>query len=703
MEPKIKIVDNKKNQITVKENNNQSQELLNLLHIATSQLGMTCPHPKFEPLDTNPFDWVSKNCAPLQLTRIASLKLGHLKNSDSKVVVLLNEAQQQKYGKNFLLIQSEAINRNSRLEVEPLSSTLQNLRFKAKDFFGNPFLHLSPTEDAISNESILNFKNSFVNNWSSLTIAALMINLVSLAIPFFISLYFDLIIPNFAQATLISLSIGLGIVMFFDLLFKYARSGISEMRAIEYEEKFYSKIFRNLFARKNVAYAYGKDKLRNLPQDLSGLLDVNNSKFILPVYDLLFSVLFLLAIFLLGGSLVIISLICFSIAIVISVINARKFLKLDVNRRENYGKQRAVYNNIITGFETASSKDIQNVMKGNLQRATKHSATANSVLRKHLNGIQSITNTITQLQTLFILLWGFFLVIGNVITAGNLFAVMLLSGRLAQSFGSCYSVLSNFYKYKESLKVGIDIIGPLKLEQKQHKLYGMKRGEILTNQLMLTSNGKVVLRDIDLKIEHGDKIALIGPSGGGKTFLLKVLAGLHTPTSGQILYDSVDYNLYHSDAIAREINYVARNPFLFRGSIYINLTADSNNKLDLNHPAIKHLTQFAHNLPKKYNTQVGAEEHTLSYSELKGISIARSFLGNKKVILLDEPDQGLDEHWQSLFMDTMMAMQNKTIIASITNKSLLKCFDKIIIIDKGRIVHSIKVKNKSSQELIKQL
>ena len=681
----------------IKKSDNSNEELLVLLSQAASQLGIACPNPNLDKHLETPFNWVAKYCRPLILERTSSLKNKHLTNTASAIIIFLPKQLKEKYDTSFALVDLKPSDSSKKLKL--ITSNQEQFEIKTSQALGKPCLILSPQSINKDSANLLGFIDSFKANGFSLAIAALMVNLASLAIPFFISLYFDLIIPNQASASLITLTVGIAIVLLFDWLFKFARSEVSEMRAVEYEQNFYSNIFTNLFQKKSISYGYGKDKLRNLPTAMSGLLDANNSKFILPLYDILFSGLFLFAIFLLGGSLVFVSLAFFAVAGIYAFINAKKSFRLDLIRREKYGQQRLVYNSIVSSFEAVSSRDVQFMMQNNLEYASRQAAQANSIQRKHLNEVQAFYNSIIQGQTLVILLFGFFLVTANELTSGNLFAVMLLCGRLGQSFMGSYSLLSVYYKFKNSKSVGKELLSSDK-EISDNQVFTIKKGNITSNQMMLTINGNVVLKAIDLDIKHGEKIAIIGPSGSGKTFLIKILAGLHSPTSGQLLYDAIDKDLYHPVALSGSINYVARTPFIIKGSIYINLTADVNRRLDLNHPAIKYLGQFARKLPKQYNTIVGGQEQVLSYSEMKGISIARSLLGNKKIVLLDEPDQGLDENWQQLFLNTISAVQNTTLIATVTHKKLLKSFDKVIILEKGKIVHCFNVKDKLNQDII---
>jgi len=201
--------------------------------------------------------------------------------------------------------------------------------------------------------------------------------------------------------------------------------------------------------------------------------------------------------------------------------------------------------------------------------------------------------------------------------------------------------------------------------------------------------GKEVLKNINFTIKPGEKVALIGPSGSGKSTLIKLLLGLERPTKGRILLNGVPLEeLYEKDWYDR-VSYLAQTPFIFPGSVAENIALGKkeDRRDEITRAAIlAQAHSFIVELPEGYQTFIGEGGRGLSGGERQRIALARAFLKDAKVVVLDEPTNGLDYKTEELLEKGIESLsQNRTVIIIAHRLSTIYRADKIILLDKGEI------------------
>ncbi|MBN2511180.1 MAG: ABC transporter ATP-binding protein, partial [Spirochaetales bacterium] len=204
--------------------------------------------------------------------------------------------------------------------------------------------------------------------------------------------------------------------------------------------------------------------------------------------------------------------------------------------------------------------------------------------------------------------------------------------------------------------------------------------------------GKPVLSDFNLKVEPGQKVALVGPTGGGKSTIVNLVCRFYEPVSGSILWDGTDYTRYDLISVYSRLGVVLQTPHLFSGTIrenirYGRLTA--NDEEVENASRLAHAHDFISCLENTYDEEVGEGGSYLSTGQKQLISIARAILARPDLIILDEATSSIDtltEHLIQQGLDTLLAGSTSFIIAH--RLSTIKDADIILYIDQGRITES---------------
>ncbi|NLN19260.1 MAG: ABC transporter ATP-binding protein [Firmicutes bacterium] len=199
-----------------------------------------------------------------------------------------------------------------------------------------------------------------------------------------------------------------------------------------------------------------------------------------------------------------------------------------------------------------------------------------------------------------------------------------------------------------------------------------------------------VLHDINLTVEPGEMIGLVGHSGAGKSTLINLVARFYDPDEGQILIDGVDLKDIAQSDLRAQIGVVLQEPFLFSGTIYENITyskPDATPEEVIRAAKIANAHDFIIRFRDGYDTKVGERGHRLSGGERQRISIARAILHDPRILILDEATASVDTETEQLIQEALgRLVKDRTTFAIAHRLSTLRNADRLIVLDKGRIV-----------------
>ena len=198
------------------------------------------------------------------------------------------------------------------------------------------------------------------------------------------------------------------------------------------------------------------------------------------------------------------------------------------------------------------------------------------------------------------------------------------------------------------------------------------------------------LRNIDLKIEAGQHIALVGPSGAGKSTLVNLLLGFIWPSSGKISISDKSRSTVYSQLSTNQIAWVPQKPYLFHDTIANNIllgNPEATQEQLIQATKAAHLYEFIESLPRKYETIIGEGGARLSGGQAQRLALARAFLKDAYILILDEPTSSLDPETESLLEEsTRQLMQGRTVITIAHRLNTVFQADRIVVLESGQIV-----------------
>lgn len=200
----------------------------------------------------------------------------------------------------------------------------------------------------------------------------------------------------------------------------------------------------------------------------------------------------------------------------------------------------------------------------------------------------------------------------------------------------------------------------------------------------------LVLQDVDIKLEAGKTLSLVGQSGSGKSTISRLILRFYDVTSGRVLVDGVDVKTLDPHWLRNQIGIVEQEPVLFSGSIWENIAyarPDASEEDILAAAKAANCEEFISNFPLKYDTIVGERGAQLSGGQKQRIAIARALLKNPRILILDEATSALDATTETLVQDALnRLMKNRTTLIIAHRLSTIKNSDTIIVLDHGHIV-----------------
>jgi ATP-binding cassette subfamily B protein len=281
----------------------------------------------------------------------------------------------------------------------------------------------------------------------------------------------------------------------------------------------------------------------------------------------------------------------------------------------------------------------------------------------------------------------------NQITTGDIVLIITFIFRFYPQFFNLIFRLREVAKSYTDLEKYFEILDiyPDVKESENPKELLNTHGEIKFENVEFSYNNKtVVMSDLNLTIKDSESIALVGPSGAGKTTIVKLLLRFHDCTKGSISIDGIDIRDIKKSVLRRAIGMVPQEPVLFNDSIFYNISYPKDNATleDVKLAAkAANLDNFIEKLPKKYDTQVGERGIKLSGGQKQRLAIARVFLANTPILIFDEATSQLDSVSEKLIQDSLWKIaKSKTTIIIAHRLSTVMRADRIIVLDEGKII-----------------
>ncbi|RXJ85260.1 type I secretion system permease/ATPase [Arcobacter sp. CECT 8985] len=529
--------------------------------------------------------------------------------------------------------------------------------------------------------------------YKQVVIVSLFVNMLILATPLFTMNVYDRVLPNNAMETLWALFFGISLAMIFDFILKLLRSyflGLASKRA---DTLISNNIFNQLLNIKIDAKPSSTGQFVSRLQSFESVREFFTSASIAAAVDFPFIIIFITVIFYIGGPLGYITILTVLLSVGISWYIQRPLKEIIENSVKEEQIKHTTLIETVTGLEIIKSIRAQNRMRTHWDQAvnkTTHYSDKGQFLSQT---ITFLTAFISQFSNILIVASGVYLAGKGEMTMGAIIASMMLNGRVIAPVSQLVGMIIKYDKTMLSLN-NLDEVMNMPVE-KENKSYISRPNlagtiEFKDVQFSYKNQNHQTLKDINLTIKQGERVAILGKIGSGKSTLLKLLLNLYEPTKGSVLVDGVDIRQIDPVDLRQSIGSVPQEPFLFMGTIKDNITIGEQYVSDeelLRASKVAGLDDFLGKHEAGYDLVVGERGEGLSGGERQSVTLARALISNPNILMLDEPTNSMDRQTEKMFIDRVeKIVEDKTLIVVTHKTSLLRLVNRVIIVENGQII-----------------
>lgn len=525
-------------------------------------------------------------------------------------------------------------------------------------------------------------------------VAAFVVNIFALAMPLFTMNVYDRIVPNRAIETMWVMGLGVLIIVLGDFMLRTMRAYFIDWASARIDVKLSARIMEQVLGihleqRPNSVGSFASN-LRSF----ESVRDFITSATITALIDLPFGIIFIIVMAWINVYMVIPVIAGGLIMLIYALSVQTKMHELSETMYRAGAVRNATLIESLVGLETIKSLGLE----GHMQRRWEHSANflteVGSKLRLLSSSINVGSNAIQQIVTVVMVLLGVYMVTDGSLTMGGLIASTMLASRALVPIAQTAGLFAQYHTASTSLQ-SLDEIMKKPVERPANSSFLSRpsfKGDIEFREVSFQYPGaeEKALTKVSFKIKAGEHVALLGRMGSGKSTIHKLILGLYKPTEGAILIDGIDARQIDPAELRRSIGYVQQDTHLFYGTMRENITMRSPHADDasvLKAASVGGIDEFVNAHPKGFDLLVGERGETLSGGQKQGVGIARAFVSNPAIVLLDEPTSAMDHSGEDAVKKRLAEATNSSTMVLISHRSaLFDLVDRIIVIDAGRVV-----------------
>jgi len=489
--------------------------------------------------------------------------------------------------------------------------------------------------------------------------ASVLINLFALASSLYIMTVYDRVVPNNAIHSLWWLTGMIAVVILSDLAMKILRGIFVATASARVDKQVSAALFERIARDDATLSRNATGSLAGTVRNFDILKDVIGSASFTVFADLPFIILFLFVLYAIGGpvaavpALIVPAVILFGLAL-------QPIIKRMSELAQSQGKSKqAVIVEMIAALDTVKTVQGISMLRNRWLNSVIHQSQSTTKTKLTSQLAAQFAQFGQQVSQIGIVVYGGFLIADGNLTMGQLIACVILSGRTMAPLGQLTGLLGRMNAAIAAYKGLNEILAGQTDEQMRADFIERRviKGDVVFKNVTFTYEGQPepVLHDVNFSIAAGERLAVIGQIGSGKTTILRLLCGLNPPDKGAVLIDNADIRQIRADDVRRNIGVVMQNPVLFSGSIRDNILMGKPGASDEDLLEVARITgadAFLGMLPGGFDFALSEQGRELSVGMRQSIAIARALIGKPNLLLLDEPTapsiRWLNKKWSSV-------------------------------------------------------
>ncbi|MEA2051175.1 MAG: type I secretion system permease/ATPase [Campylobacterota bacterium] len=529
--------------------------------------------------------------------------------------------------------------------------------------------------------------------YKDVLLASLVINLFMIATPIFTMNVYDRVIPTAAFDTLWIFALGVIVVYIIDLGLRFVRTYLLEVAGKKADIIMSSIIFEKVMDLKISVIPKPIGSFANVLKEFESIRSFMASSTIAILIDLPFVFIFLFTIYFVAGHLVWVTIVSIAVVIIYTLSVKNKMLESVKETSGASSLKNGVLIESISNLETIKSLNALSLSQYKWEEATGEIADKGIKTKTLSAAIGTVSGFVTQLNTVLLIIFGAYMVDSQALTTGALVATVIMSGRALGPMGQVAGMIA-YYQHIVSAYESIENVMNLESEHPADKQFVRRpafKGEIEFKNVTFSYPGteQKQLMDINLRIHQGEKVAILGKVGSGKSTIQKLLLGYYYQDEGSVLIDGIDVQQIDPVEIRANISYMAQEIVLFAGTARSNMLMKNHKASDeelLDAANLSCASDFINKHPKGFELPIVEKGENLSGGQAQSIALARTILDDSSLFILDEPTKSFDSGTsQRILKNLKKFLDKKTLILITHNPSDLFLVDRVIIMDGGKI------------------
>lgn len=526
-------------------------------------------------------------------------------------------------------------------------------------------------------------------------LASLLINLVAFAMPLFTMNVYDRIIPNKAAASLWVLALGALLAVAVEYALRLARTGLIDEVGRAIDARLSQRLLDKVLNLPLALQRGSTGALARRVTDYEQVRDFFTSTTIVLITDILFLFVFVALIAVLGGWLAVIPVIAMVAMLAIGWSLQRRMSAAVADAQVDASMLQTTLIEAIGSLETVKACRAEGRMLGRWRRLSASNAYTQEEMRKLTATAVNLATLCQQGTSIALIIGGFYLFNAGIISMGAIIAIVMLASRSLAPVGQLAFLMTR----GRQAFVTLDSL-QLLMDQDDERDRGSRAvtPEVREGRLALEHVGfaypgtdRESLADIQLSIEPGERIGLIGRVASGKSTLGRVLCGLYEPSSGCYRIDGLESRQFDPHELRAALRFVGQDAELFSGTVRENLLIGADGAGDAEVIAAVRKSGADNFLGRDaagFDFHIGERGSRLSGGQRSFLVLARALIEPADLLFLDEPTGAMDSQTEKLFVDRLRdaVPRGQTLIVATHRMAVLSLVDRLIVMDAGRIV-----------------
>lgn len=541
------------------------------------------------------------------------------------------------------------------------------------------------------------FRDTLLNYWpvwAQVGVGAVLINVFALVTPLFAMNVYDRVVPNLIMETLWALAIGAVMVLGFEFLVRLLRGYFIDFAGKNADVLLASRIFQQVLGMQLASRPASAGAFANELREFESLREFFTSATLTTLLDLPFVFLFIGMMAVIGGNLAWIPLAAVPVVVAVGLLLQIPLDRIVRRSFRESAQRHAILIETLSGLETIKAVGAEGRTQRHWEQFVAMSSKSGLAGRLYASIAVNFSVLAQGFVYAAIIVFGVYEIAAGRMTTGALIACSILSGRALAPLAQVAGLLTRYNQSMQALKA-LDRVMKAPLERPHghallHRPHISGAIEFRDVTFEYPNGGGKALDGVSFKIAPGEKVAIVGRVGSGKSTTSKLILGLFRPSGGAVLIDGTDSRQIDPADLRRNIGTVPQDIFLFNGTIKDNIVIGAPEATDANvlfASRLVGLDEFVRMLPDGYDLVVGERGERLSGGQRQAIALARAFVRDPSIALLDEPTSAMDQGTEEMIKRRLShAMQGKSLVLITHRPSLLTLVDRLIVLDRGRVI-----------------